>query len=281
MKKQVPHHWLRERTRSEDGVDCALRDDEMIRQGGNRGLWFAEISFLDNHIRPRWGGVPIQSVKTMAVEDRLDGYDEYEVEGKDGKKIRKPVSRQIKSHVRNLMHTFFQAAIRWDMLERNPIDLVRQSRKRLKTPRVLTPAEFKALLAQLAEPYKTMVLTIACLGLRVCELLGLQWKDIDFENLTIKIQRSFVEGGIYPTKNEASDGMLPLDSDLAEALLKHRAQAVCPTEAGSVFAGATGQPRWPDAMLADHIKPAAMRAGIGKIGWHTFRHYSESRTIAG
>ena len=25
-------------------------------------------------------------------------------------------------------------------------------------------------------------------------------------------------------------------------------------------------------MLTDHIKPAAVRAGIGKIGWHTFRH---------
>ena len=83
-----------------------------------------------------------------------------------------PHSRQVKSHVRNLMHTLFQAAIRWEMVEQNPIDLVRQSRKRLKTPRVLTPAEFKALLAQLAEPYKTMVITVACLGLRVCELLG-------------------------------------------------------------------------------------------------------------
>ena len=39
-----------------------------------------------------------------------------------------------------------------------------------------------------------------------------------------------------------------------------------------VFAGATGKPRWPDGMLADHLKPAADRAGIGKIGWHTFRH---------
>ena len=25
-------------------------------------------------------------------------------------------------------------------------------------------------------------------------------------------------------------------------------------------------------MLTHHIKPAAIRAGIGKIGWHTLRH---------
>ena len=117
-------------------------------------------SLFKNHIRPKWGREYLHNVKTMTVEPWLEDY---------------PHSRQIKAHVRNLMHTLFQVAIRWEMLERNPIDLVRQSRKRLKVPRVLTPAEFKALLGQLSEPHKTMVITVACLGLRVCELLGLQW----------------------------------------------------------------------------------------------------------
>jgi integrase len=172
------------------------------------------------------------------------------------------------------MHTLFNAAIRWDMLEKgkNPVDLVRQSRKRLKTPRILTPVEFKVILAQLSEPYKSMVITVACLGLRVCELLGLQWGDLDFENLTVKIQRSFVEGEIYPTKTEASEGILPLDPGLAEMLIQYKAQAVYATDSDYVFANANGKPRWPDVMLTDHIKPAAVKAGIGNIGWHTFRH---------
>jgi integrase len=38
-----------------------------------------------------------------------------------------------------------------------------------------------------------------------------------------------------------------------------------------VFTGASGKPPWPDSILADHLKPAAAKAGIGKIGWHTFR----------
>ena len=28
----------------------------------------------------------------------------------------------------------------------------------------------------------------------------------------------------------------------------------------------------PDSLLADHLKPAAARAGIGNLGWRTFRH---------
>lgn len=214
-------------------------------------------SLFKNHIRPRWGVVYVHDVRAMAVESWLEGY---------------PHSRQIKAHVRNLMHTLFQAAIRWELLERNPIDLVRQSRKRLKTPRILTPVEFKALLRKLSEPYKTMVLTVACLGLRVRELLALQWGDIDFENLTVKIQRSIVEGEINETKTEASESALPLDPDLAEALLAHKAAASYTADSDFVFAGANGVSPWPDGILTDHLKPAAERARIGNIGWHTFRH---------
>lgn len=214
-------------------------------------------SIFKNHILPRWGSEPVQAVKTMAVEDWLENY---------------PHSRQIKAHVRSLMHVLYQCALRWELAERNPIDLVRQSKKRLKTPRVLTPEEFRALLAQLAEPYRAMVITIACLGLRVCELIGLQWGDIDFAGLTVRIQRSVVEGEVNPTKTEASESALPLDPGLAETLSAFKVTAAHVTDSDFVFASDLGRPRWPDSILADHLKPAAERAGIGKIGWHTFRH---------
>ena len=117
-----------------------------------------------------------------------------------------------------------------------------------------------------------MVITVACLGLRVCELLGLQWGDLDFENLTLKIQRSIVEGEVNEPKTEASESTLPLDPDLAEVLLAHKAGSHYKADSDYVFAGATGKPPWPDGILTDHLKPAAIRAGIGNIGWHTFRH---------
>jgi integrase len=39
-----------------------------------------------------------------------------------------------------------------------------------------------------------------------------------------------------------------------------------------VFASDSGKPRWAGILLTDYIKPAAAKAGIGKVGWHTFRH---------
>lgn len=212
---------------------------------------------FENHIRPRWGHERVENVRTMAVEAWLDEYQH---------------SRQVKAHIRSLMHTLFNAAIRWEIVHRNPVDLVRQSSKRLKIPRKLTPVEFNSLLAELSEPYKTMVIVAGCLGLRVSELVALQWDDIDFQSLTVTIRRGFVRGEINTTKTEASGSDLPLDPDLAELLLEQKARQNGPGLNVYVFGNTNGQPRWPESMLAKHIKPAAIRAKIGNVGWHTFRH---------
>lgn len=164
-------------------------------------------SLFEKHIRPKWGSELAENVKALAVKEWLETM---------------PHSQQVKSHVRGLMHILYEVGCLWEMVNQNPISRVRQSRKRLSKPRVLSPVEFRALLEKLVEPYKTMVVIIACLGLRVSELLGLQWGDIDFENLVVTIQRSCSEGEICQTKNTSSEGTLPLDPDLAEVLLRHK-----------------------------------------------------------
>ena len=118
----------------------------------------------------------------------------------------------------------------------------------------------------------TSVLIAVCTGLRVSKLIPLQWGDINFEELTMKIQRSCVEGEINETKTEASESVLPLDPDLGELLFTHKAQSVYVADSDFVFAGSTGKPRWPDSILQKQLKPAAAKAGIGKVGWHAFRH---------
>jgi len=212
---------------------------------------------LKNWIRPRWGTQTLQAVKAIPVETWI-------------KLI--PRSPNTRAHIRNMMHLLFNCAIRWELIDKNPVDLVRQSTRRTKIPRVLTPEEFKQLLNELGEPYRTMVLVAGCLGLRISEISGLQWGDIDWVRLTVSIQRSVVSGRVYKTKTEASQKPLPLDPDLAEVLFRFRGRAVYVAPSDFIFAGDSGKPRWQGVMLTDHIKPAAVRAGVGKVGWHTFRH---------
>jgi len=80
-----------------------------------------------------------------------------------------------------------------------------------------------------------------------------------------------VAGEANATKSDASEATLPLDPDLAETLLRHKARVTRTGNPDYVFAGKNGKPPWKDGILADHLKPAALRAGIGNLGWHAFR----------
>ena len=216
------------------------------------------LSYLKLYIVPQWGTLVLDAVRPIEVEAWFKSL---------------PLAPKTKAHIRGVMHVLFQCARRWEFIDTNPIDLVRQGARRREIPRVLTAEEFSALLAHLEEPYRTMVLVAGCLGLRASEVVGLQWRDIDWDALTIRIRRSVVHGRQGDAKTEASEKPIPLDPDLAAEILRYKLGTTYVQPTDYVFAGDTGKPRWQETILADHIKPAAKEAKIqGKVGWHTFRH---------
>lgn len=115
-----------------------------------------------------------------------------------------------------------------------------------------------------------MVLMAASLGLRASEIMGLQWSDFDWQSHTVLIRRGVVNGRIGDTKTEASRKALPVDLPLAGALLELRRLRMKPGD--WVFGNRFGRPRSQQDILRRHIRPAALRAALGNIGWHTFRH---------
>jgi len=91
-----------------------------------------------------------------------------------------------------------------------------------KNPDVLTPEEITALLSKLPEPLRMAAELDAFTGLRRGELIGLQWRDVDLENLVIHVRRSVVMMVEGAPKTEASAKDVPLDSSVAESLKKLR-----------------------------------------------------------
>jgi len=71
----------------------------------------------------------------------------------------------------------------------------------------------------LPQPYRTMVVVAQCTGLRAEEVLALEWQDIDFENLSMRVVRAVVHGRVKIVKTEYSEDDLPLDPDFAAILL--------------------------------------------------------------
>ena len=61
---------------------------------------------------------------------------------------------------------------------------------------MLSVREIRLLLEELTEPYRTMVLVTACLGLRASEIVGLEWGDLNWGNLPLLVRRSVVHGRV-------------------------------------------------------------------------------------
>lgn len=222
------------------------------------------LSCLRTHIVPRWGtcGLAEMAAAPYEVERWLEKLQ---------------LAPKTKGHLKALMHRLFECAMKWSMfpLGRNPMELVevKNVTRRTRLPRVLTYDEFWLLLEHIPEPFRLMVLTAQCLGLRVSEVMALKWSDFDFDNLVLRVERGIVQGRVDEVKTEYSQDDLPLDPDFATMMLGWKLR--CPsTPEDWVFANPnTQKPYWQDAIVDRRIRPAAVKAGLGSnIGWHNFRH---------
>ena len=130
--------------------------------------------------------------------------------------------------------------------------------------------QFHKVLEFVKEPFRLMCIVAICLGLRASEFVGLQWSDFDWEKPHVAIQRGVVIGRVDEVKTRHSKRAIPLDPALASLLLSYRREAV-PSQ--WVFPSSrTGRPWWPWVIQRTHLAPAGIKAGLGRIGWHTFRH---------
>ena len=123
-------------------------------------------SVLESLVRPHWQRFSLPEVRTIQVESWLRTL---------------PLAKSSCAKIRNLMSVLFNHACRYELFDRNPIYLVRQSAKRRRVPVVLLPAEIKILLDGLGLRERTLVLLAASTGLRQSEIFGLKCGDIDFD----------------------------------------------------------------------------------------------------
>jgi integrase len=217
--------------------------------------------YLNKWILPRWGNYPLLRVNAGEVELWLRSL---------------ALARGSCAKIRNLMSVLFNHGIRHEICDRNPIQLVRQSAKRKAIPVILTASEVQKLIVVLDTRERTLVLMAFGTGLRMSELFGLKWHDIDFHRNQISVTRSIVFQVVGPCKTEASQKPVPLDSRLAESLKVWRDRTKYSHAEDWVFASPAARgrrPYWGQSLMRTIIRPAAAKVGITQhIGWHTFRH---------
>jgi integrase len=226
------------------------------------------------HVLPWIGTVPVDEVNAAVLRRLVE---------KLGAKLAPSTITQIISMVSSLM----RYAVRQRLVERNPVrDLDRDDRPggaRQSEPRYLSTEQVAQLLAAMGDTFRPVAATAAYAGLRVSEVLGLRWDDLDFDGKRISVSRQLDPDGTIRdvTKTTASSAQVPLLPALERELRAHRSRQAgidlqLTRRDALVFTTAHGKPQSRrNALRAVHRAAEAVglnREGVEPVGLHDLRH---------
>ena len=228
---------------------------KMTRQGYN--------TWLNGYIIPKWGDCSLQELQARPVDMWLQSLS---------------LAPKSKVHIRGLVRALWEFAMwRGDVpTQRNPMELVtiKGATKRMKRPRSLTTEEFQKLVEHLDEPFRTMALVCVCFGLRISECLALKWSDVNWLNGTLNVERGIVHQVVDEVKTPESQRSMCIDSEMLNVLKtwKQTSQFTAPDD--WMFASPMQIGRLPFSYpgVWRALRRAAVKAGIGHLSSHTFRH---------
>jgi integrase len=144
---------------------------------------------------------------------------------------------------------------------------------------ILSIGEVAKVIEAADEPEKTLVAVLAYTGIRLGESLGLKWRDIDFENNCIRVERTFGIHGWSTPKTSASRRAVPLSPTLASMLSDYRASRDATGPENVVFSHDGTTPLDQSNVRRDFNR-ALKAAEIRHVSLHSLRHFYASNMIA-
>jgi integrase len=179
---------------------------------------------LQNHLIPKFGSTKLENITPLMI-------DNYILELKHTKSINNPSKnlsvgtiKKIFAIFKNIMNTAFKN----DLITKNPFDkvtLVFSDMEKESKLHFWQQTDYKKTLELLkneTSDNKYLVEFALKTGLRLSEIFGLDWDNIDFENNTINIEKSRqkVDGVmcIFPTKTSSSRRKITIPQSVTDLL---------------------------------------------------------------
>jgi len=168
----------------------------------------------------------------------------------------------------------------WGLVRRNVAKLVEGPGGKAAERRPFTAAEQAAILRSAKEErLYPLFVTALVTGMRLSELLGLRWQDVNLREGTVLVlnQLSWGDPALVPLKTACSRRIIPLPARAAAVLREHRkAQLQNPEAAGGlgselVFRSGVGTPLGQRNVQRVWTR-VLQRAGVEHRGFHHLRH---------
>lgn len=178
---------------------------------------------LDNHIFPYIGLYKLKNVRPGTIQDLLN------------EEFKKGFARQTLGITKGVINKGFEMAVYpYQFIKNDPTSFAKIPRYDEKEWRdrgdlkIISMSDFKKLTEVVgpSDPYYLPMMISFQTGLRRAEVCGLQWKDIDFENETLRVERIMINDGkdyvIGTPKTKSSYRTILMGSTLTGILRKMR-----------------------------------------------------------
>ncbi|MDP9314482.1 MAG: site-specific integrase [Chloroflexota bacterium] len=179
------------------------------------------------------------------------------------------------NHVHAVLRSALKNAVRENLIPRNPIDQMDAPRR--PTPKVsyLTTEQVHSLLSHARQDrlYALYVLAITT-GMRIGEILGLRWRDVDLDNAVITIQQQVTHTrgrmAITEPKTRSARRIITLPALAVNALREHKLKH--PLFENLVFHTSNDTPYNRMNFYRSFWYPLRKRAGLPNVRFHDLRH---------
>lgn len=234
-------------------------------------------SIISKHITPFLGGLALQELSLLGVENY------YSLLQERGVGIR---TIQI---IHNILHASLEKAVRYGMIGSSPTQGATLPVYRFDEMQVLSKEQVRRFLASASHSSSYAFFHLALVtGMRMGELLGLKWSDIDWYSGTITIQRQkqYVPGvgwNLVEPKTRFGRRTIKVGEATLQNLRSHkrivdnqkRNAGQRWTDIDLVFPNSVGKPR--DASnIRLEFNQVLDQAGIPRIRFHDLRHTAAS-----
>ena len=193
-----------------------------------RSTTYERMVRLTHRVYPAIGHLRIDKITARQLQGFVNSL------AKDGanEKTGKPLASKTIIHYLSFISDVYSYAVKMDLVPDNPCRKVTVPKGEAKEKPIYSQEEMALLLTKINdEPtkYRAFFFLIAYSGFRRSEMLGLEWKDVDFEHNIISVKRTSnytSERGTYTdtTKTKRSKRVLKISSYIIDILKQLKAE---------------------------------------------------------
>ena len=257
------------------------------------------LGILNTRILPYFSKFKLDKIKPtdiMKFYDMLENDTQIRrLKNNKGERLTKPLSKKTILEHHRLLRAMLHKAVYWQLIVNNPAERVQPPKTRKPKRKYYDDEQCKILLENLETQeikYKVAIIITIFTGVRLGELMGLEWSDIDFRNGIISINKAsqyLSEKGVYTKEPKTSSSYrnVSIPDSVIEMLEEYKIwydnqKELCGefwNNSDRLFVQDDGKPMHPDT-VSKWFGKFIRKIGLPVINFHGIRHTNATLLIS-